>query len=68
VGRGSPRGVEVGWGGCRAAAVSPKSSLRPKLVEGGDQSGVWPCSSAWSSGSVDDGGVLALPERKRGAG
>jgi hypothetical protein len=46
------------------AAVSPKSPLRPKLAEGGDRSGAWPCSSTWSSGSVDDGDVLALPERK----
>jgi hypothetical protein len=50
------------------AAVSPKSPQRPKLADGGARSGAWPCSSAWSSGSIEDGDVLALPGRKRGAG
>jgi hypothetical protein len=50
------------------AAVSPKSPPHPKLAEGGARGGAWPCSSAWSSSSVEDGDVLALPERKQGAG
>jgi hypothetical protein len=50
------------------AAVSPKSPPRPKLAEGGARGGAWPCSSAWPSGSVEHGDVLALPERKRGVG
>jgi hypothetical protein len=49
-------------------AVSPKSPLRPKLAEGGARSGAWPCSSMWSSGSIKDGDVLALPEAKQGVG
>jgi hypothetical protein len=33
--RSSSRGAEAGWGGCRAAAVSPKLAPRPKLAEEG---------------------------------
>jgi hypothetical protein len=39
-------------------------SLQKEVLEGG----AWVCSSAWSSGSVDDGGVLVLPERKQDVG
>jgi hypothetical protein len=39
-------------------------SLQQEVLEGG----AWVCSSAWSSGSDDDGGVVVLPERKRYAG
>jgi hypothetical protein len=49
------------------AAVSPKSPPCPNLAEGGVRVGAWPCSSAWSSGSIEDGDVLMLPQRKRGA-
>jgi hypothetical protein len=45
------------------AAVSPKSPPRPNLAEGGVRGGAWPCLSAWSSGSIEDGDILALPER-----
>jgi hypothetical protein len=50
------------------AAVSPKSPPRPKLAKGGVRGSAWSCSFVWSLGSVEDGDVLALPERKRGVG
>jgi hypothetical protein len=31
------------------------------------EGGAWLCSFAWSSGSIDDGGILVLPERKQKA-
>jgi hypothetical protein len=44
--RGSPRGVEGGWGCGRVAAVSSKSPSRLKLAGRGARGFAWPCSSA----------------------